>query len=328
MDRTERFYKIEQMLHHRQTVSVDAFLDELGVSRATFKRDLEYLRDRIQAPIVFDREAGGYRFDTTHQNTPHELPGLWFNASEIHALLSMQQLLSCIEPGGLLAPHIAPLQTRLMTILSQDDFQIDDIAERIRIVQANQRSINSKWFELLATATLRRHRLRITHYHREHDTTTTRDVSPLQLVFYRYNWYLDTWCHLRNDLRSFAVDAITQVEFLDKPARTVPKARLKAQLESGYGIFSGSKVQWATLRFTPERARWVAQECWHTQQKGQTQDDGHYLLKVPYNDDRELLMEILGHGDQVEVLAPASLRQRVKDVLNASARQYRHPIGA
>lgn len=323
MDRTERFYKIEQMLHNRRAVTVEAFMAELGVSRATFKRDLEYLRDRIHAPIVFDRELGGYRFDEQHKGKPHELPGLWFNAGEIHALLSMQQLLSAIEPGGLLAPHIAPLRTRLLAILSQDDFHPDDIAEHIRIVQANQRPVAGKWFELLASATLRRHRVRITHYHREHDDIMLREVSPQQLVFYRYNWYLDAWCHLRNGLRSFAVDAITAVEFLDKPARAVPKAQLKTQLESGYGIFGGSKVQWAKLRFTPERARWVAQECWHPQQKGRTLPDGHYVLDIPYSDDRELLMEILGHGDQVEVLSPASLRQRTQDALNKTLRQYR-----
>lgn len=64
MNRTERFYRIDQLLRERRVVSLGNFLTELEVSRATFKRDIEYLRDRLHAPIVWDREAGGYCFSS------------------------------------------------------------------------------------------------------------------------------------------------------------------------------------------------------------------------------------------------------------------------
>ena len=56
MDRTERFYRIDQLLHERRIVPIEVFLGELEISRATFMRDIEYLRDRLNAPIVWDRE--------------------------------------------------------------------------------------------------------------------------------------------------------------------------------------------------------------------------------------------------------------------------------
>lgn len=59
MNQTERFYKIDQLLNERVVVSFQELLDNLEVSRATLKRDLQYLRDRLNAPIVFDRDAGG-----------------------------------------------------------------------------------------------------------------------------------------------------------------------------------------------------------------------------------------------------------------------------
>lgn len=61
MDRTERLYKIDRMLNDRKVVPITEFLEELEVSLATFKRDLEYLRDRFNAPVIWDRDAGGYR---------------------------------------------------------------------------------------------------------------------------------------------------------------------------------------------------------------------------------------------------------------------------
>ena len=57
MDRTERFYKIDQLLQTRRPgVPAAEFLEELGISLATFKRDLEYMRERLNAPIVWDRD--------------------------------------------------------------------------------------------------------------------------------------------------------------------------------------------------------------------------------------------------------------------------------
>jgi len=117
VDRTERFYKIHRLLTQRKFVPRDAFLDELEVSRATFKRDLEYLRDRMHMPIVFDRDLGGYRIDE-EASTAHlyQLPGLWFSSDEIHALLTMEHMLERLQPG-LLGPQLRPLREMIRRIL-------------------------------------------------------------------------------------------------------------------------------------------------------------------------------------------------------------------
>ena len=100
MDRTERFYVMDRMLHDRKVVTRQQFVDALQVSVATFKRDLEYLRDRFHAPILWNAEKQGYEFGAPDGVSPaYELPGLWFNQSELYALLTMQQLLADLEPG-------------------------------------------------------------------------------------------------------------------------------------------------------------------------------------------------------------------------------------
>jgi predicted DNA-binding transcriptional regulator YafY len=177
-------------------------------------------------------------------------------------------------------------------------------------------------FAVVGSALLRRKRLLIAHYVRARDETIEREVSPQRLVYYRDNWYLDAWCHLRNDLRSFAVDAIRRAEIIEQPARNVPEKTLDSVLGAGYGIFSGRKVQWAKLRFTPERARWVSLELWHPKQKARFEKDGSYLLEIPYSDSRELVMDILKQGAGAEVLAPAALRKDVAAQLKAALDRY------
>ena len=93
MNRLERFYKIEQILNEQTVVSRETFLETLEVSLATFKRDLEYMRDRFHAPVVWDRDAGGYRFENSKSvGRRYELPGLWFDEKEAHALLTARLL--------------------------------------------------------------------------------------------------------------------------------------------------------------------------------------------------------------------------------------------
>jgi len=141
------------------------------------------------------------------------------------------------------------------------------------------------------------------------------------LIFYRDNWYLDGYCHLRKGLRSFALDGIKKAELLNKKAEEISEKELQENFSESYGIFSGKATQRAKLRFTPERARWVAGETWHGQQISSFDKEGSYILEFDYNQDPELVMEILKHGSGVEVLSPKSLRERViaelKKTLNA-----------
>jgi predicted DNA-binding transcriptional regulator YafY len=325
MDRSERFYRIEQLLNDRRVASFEQIREALEVSRATLKRDFQYLRDRLNAPIVYDREAGGYRFESASGAGPaFQLPGLWFNASEIHALLMMQNLLTEVQPG-LLGPQIAPLQTRLKSLLGSRDDAPEEVTRRIRIVHAAKRQADLKYFELIATALLKRRRLFIRHWNRGRDEETEREVSPQRLVFYRDNWYLDAWCHLRDEVRSFGVDAIRHAEPVERKAKEIPAKRLDETLGAGYGIFSGTKVQWARLRFTAEAARWVATEQWHPQQRGATDANGSYLLQLPYSNPTELIMDILRHGAGVEVLAPPALREAVRSAHARALELYAKP---
>lgn len=323
MDRTERFYKIQKMLSDRKLVTTEQFLKELEISRATFRRDLEYLRDRLGAPITWDSELGGYAL----QNIPGEnlsaLPGLWLNEFEIHSLLSVIELLRSIDPEGLIGSQVNPIRERLEKLLEKGDYSAREVSRRIRVTTLARRNTPTKFFEIVAHGLLARKRLQITHMGRQDNKLTEREISPQRLVYYRDNWYLDAFCHNKDDLRTFGMDSLEAVTLLDKPAVSIEEADLKAELESGYGIFAGTKHQIAKLKFSPFRARWVAKEVWHPDQKGEIQDDESFILSIPYSDERELLLDILRQGADVEVLEPKELRESVKSSLEKMNSVYK-----
>jgi predicted DNA-binding transcriptional regulator YafY len=313
MDRSERFYYIELLLRGRGCVSFDTLQQELDVSPATLKRDLQYLRDRLSAPIVYDRFDNGYRFDAEAAGMKgtarQELPGMWFSEKEIHALLTMHQLMAGLDDDGVLSRHLAPMMDKLQGMLGADESEAKELMRRVKVISPARRRVPSRHFELLGSALVQRKRVWLRYFKRSDRSTSEREVSPQRLVNYRNTWYLDAWCHASEGLRRFALDAVQEAKTLDHKARHVAIKDLESELDAGYGIYGGGgqRVKWATLRFNAEAAQWVANEEWHAQQKARWLDDGRYELQVPYSDPTELVMDILRHGETVEVVGDKAL---------------------
>ena len=139
---------------------------------------------------------------------------------------------------------------------------------------------------------------------------------------YRNSWYLDAWCHQAKGLRSFALERIRQQRVVEEPAREVSEAELSAHFDRSYGIFSGPADHNAELRFSPEMSRWVAEETWHPDQQGHFDENGRWVLQIPFSSARELVMDVLRYGTDVEVLAPQFLRQLVADIAAGTAALY------
>ena len=325
MDRTERFYKIEMLLRTRGCVSFQALLDALEVSRPTLRRDLAYLRERLNAPIVYDAHDNGYRFDgAVARGERHELPGLWLSEHEIHALLTMHQLLAGLDDDGVLSRHLQPLLDRLQGMLGADAAGSRELMKRVKLIGTARRRVPSRWFELVGSSLLRRQRLWLRYFTRRDRRESEREVSPQRLVHYRGTWYLDAWCHASDGLRRFALDAVRDARVLDTRAKPIALRELEAALDAGYGVFGGgdATVRWASLLFSADAAQWVASEEWHPRQEGRLRADGRYELRVPFTDPTELAMDILRHGDSVSVLGDKPLVALIRERLARAAAQY------
>jgi len=320
MDRFDRIFQLNNILQNsRRPVSHKRLEEQLECSRATVTRTIEDLRDRLNAPLEYDRKANGY-FYNQQIDQMFELPGLWFNASEISALLGVQQLLANLQPG-LLDHYLDPLRQRIDTILQHEHASSDNIINRIRILRMAARPAG-ECFQIVTHALAQRKQLSMEYYGRTDDVITQRKISPQRLINYRDNWYLDAWCHLRGALRSFALDAIQSAQIAAANAKEISDEQLDEYYTSAYGIFSGKADKQAVLRFVPECARWISNEQWHPDQQGCHLEDGSYELRIPYCNASELIMDILKYGADVEVMSPNELRQQVIDRLQTALALY------
>jgi predicted DNA-binding transcriptional regulator YafY len=311
----ERVFRIDQLLRRRVPPTLKDIQDALEISRATANRTIVFMRDRLGAPIQYDRERNGYGYT----DKAFDLPGLWFTPAEIEALLMMQALVEQLQPG-LVRDKLRPVEQRLRTLIGAGPLAGESILKRVRILATPFRPTGPSQFEYVCAATVERKKLRIRYYTRSRGSESIRVVSPQQMVYYRSNWYLDAWCHQSKAGRRFSVDSMLVAEIMDEPAFEM-RGSGEAGTE-GYGIFSGPAQRTAILRFNAEAGRWVQRELWHPRQTVTVLQDGSVELELPYSQPRELLMDILRHGPEVEAIAPPELRAEVAEAHRKAAALY------
>jgi len=321
MDKFEQALKLHKLLKQRRTPISRADLEfKLGLKRATTTRLLSFCKDLLHMPIEFDRDSGGYRY-LEQERESFELPGLWFNASELAALMSSQYLLANVQPG-VLQPYLEPLQQRIEQLLTHQQGGSTEVLKRVRILPLGSREVKLENFQQVAGALVQRQRLRVVYSSRGKDELTERWLSPQRLIYYRDNWYLDAWCHLREGIRTFALDGMEVLQVQGR-AKDLPDAKLDSHLTQTYGLFSGKATHKAVIHFSSNSARWVADELWHPDQLSRHIGDGKWELVVPYNNPTELIMDILRHGPDAEVISPPELRTLVAEKLSQALRRYR-----
>lgn len=315
-----KIYQLHQLLsNHRYPMPLQDILEDLECSKATFHRTYREMRDYLGAPIK-NRKGEGYYYDLA-ANEQYELPGLWFSSKELVALSLLEQLSQSFQPE-LVKQLLTPVHERLAKLLNQQNITETDWQSRIKIVSQWQRPCEPKHFSQTAYALLHRQQLEIDYWQWQTDDTQGRIISPQRLVYYRDNWYLDAWCHLKQALRTFSVDAIRQANLINERAIDINVNDLNEHVMPGYGIFSGEVIGHAKLQFSKHISTRVSRENWHPQQTFSWTENNEYVLTIPYSDLRELVRDILRYGNDVEVLAPENLRQEIKKELGETLKKY------
>lgn len=317
----DRIHELLAILSARRyPIKFKDLLALVDYSEPTLKRYIRKLRNEFGAPLHFDIKHQGYVLDKTDHDSV-QFPGLWFNVSELHSLLTIHELIDKLDPG-FLKTELLPLRTRVENILNVRGVKTGELTRRIHFIGVGIRVCCPLAFRLAATAVMERKRLKLRYHGRGDDKVSTRHISPQRLIYYRGNWYLAAFCHTRRALRTLALDRMSEVVPQGTECAEIPEEELLDHFTASFGIFAGHPEQEAILHFSKESARWVAEEKWHPNQQSQWLADGTFELRLPYADQRELAMEILRYGADVRVIAPPELQQAVRERLTLALAQY------
>lgn len=312
-----------QQLHrlfksHRRPIPLAKLAERMECSERTVRRHMDDMKTWFDAPLEYDKTANGWHYAETGET--FEIPGLWLTSTELQSLTLLLHVLENFG-NGLLNDELASVEKQIRKLLEARGISLAAVTEHIKVLPLGNRHTPGRVFQQVGDALLQRRQLKIIYSSYE-SQVTRRSISPQTLVYYRENWYLDAWCHLRNALRTFSLARVASVEETDEKAHTVPKVELQQHYTASYGIFAGSASHTARLRFLPEIAREISQQQWHPTQQG-VWEGNEYVLCFPYSDDRELIGDILRHQPNAIVEAPASLRDAVRSRLQAGLDLYK-----
>jgi predicted DNA-binding transcriptional regulator YafY len=282
--------------------------DHFEMSTATAKRDINYLRDRLCAPLAFDAKKNGFFYRDGFQLPFEDSPRIIF-------LLAMLGKLA--DEAGLGAlQEVKQLEQRLSTMISAD---YRTVVDALHCLWIEIESIDHRIFEVIIEAVVKK-RLLILQYRSIGGESSTRNVAPLQIINYQGRWYVSAFCSLRQENRLFHIGRVQHAALSDEH---IPEGISldRATLGQSFGIFQGKPKYTAEILFTSTAAELVKNQRWHKEQETVLLAEG-LLLRLPVSDDRELVMKILQYGAMAQVLSPPELIKRLQDEIIAMGQNY------
>jgi predicted DNA-binding transcriptional regulator YafY len=319
----ERIAALDRTIRAGRYPNAKTMADRLEVSHRTVQRDIEFLRDRLQAPLEYDAARHGYYYT----EPTFRLPSLTLTEGELVALFLAERVLRQYR-GTPYAPDLARAFGKLTAAL-EDPVTIDlgALGDEVSFRTTAAGEPDPALFAGLTAAVRGRRRVILRYYSASRDVESVREVDPYHLSCVDGQWYVVGHCHARRDVRIFALSRIRSME--DAGATFDPPAdfRLDEYLARSLSVMRGGDGERhrVRLRFTGEAIRYVRERIWHASQALEPTPDGGLVLAFELSHLREVERFALSWGADCEVLDPPDLRERMARTLNDAARRYRDP---
>jgi predicted DNA-binding transcriptional regulator YafY len=294
--------------------------EKFEISQKQAQREIEFMRDRLHAPLTYNPNQKGYELE----DTSYELPPVWFKEDELLALCLALRLASAL-PDRKLKKSLYELLEKFLTFRFLDSPpSLEDIKEKVSVKNIEYYKVDESVFHKVIDSLFRNEPLRISYYTPHKDETTERVIQPLHLLCYMGSWHLIAFCTLKKELRDFALSRIRLIEPSSQPIE-LPNGlpHVRDYIKKSFGVITGGESIEVCLKFVPAISHWISEQIWFSSQEVSRNEDGSVCLKFPVADFREVRREILKYGSSVEVLSPQELREEIIHEIERMSKNYR-----
>jgi len=309
----DRIYWLYNQLKLDKHPSCPSFISRFEVSKSTFKRDIAFLRDRLGAPIEYDRERASYVLT----DTSFRLPPYWFDRVQLFLILGLcRQFQAAKRPEP---EEIRNLRCRAEEILSIHYGR--DILDSVSFETIQWVGFEEKTMDTVLEAIMEKRLMSMIYNTAHSGETTRRTIEPYRLHNYMGAWHVLGYCLMRKCPRMFLLSRIEDPRLINRRFSR-PRFDPGVYLADTFGIYKGEFTTRVVLRFTPEIARFVKDEVWHRDQEIRETVDGGIILSLPVSDLTEIRRHVLKYGSRVEVIEPEELRRQVAEEAISVASLY------
>jgi len=305
--RISRVVQLLTTLQSGENYAVSDLAKMFGTSRRTIFRDLKELQT-IGVPYHYNAKTGSYAIDPEFF-----LPPIDLNLQEALGLLLLVhkasgQIQLPFKNSALLAA--LKIENNLPVKIRQYcNTALQNISTRVG-PQAPSKMLD-KTFAQLQKAIAKKNKVSMRYHSLFEGQIIDVELCPYHLMYNRRAWYVLGLSDLHKSIRTFKLNRIKELKSTEKYFVGGESFDLYDFFGRAWSMMPEGRIYNIKLRFLPMVANNVTEVQWHSTQKVRRNSDGSATIEFRVDGLREITWWILGYGDQVQVLAPKALRNKV-----------------
>jgi predicted DNA-binding transcriptional regulator YafY len=300
--------RIHQIIQSGSFPNATKLAAELEVSTKSIHRDLEFMRDRLQLPLEFDRARFGYGY-TEEVNA---FPTVQITEGELFALIVAERALQQYRGTSFEKPLLSAIRKMEQSLPETISLDLAEVERTISFRTRAEPILDLKVFDCLAKATAARQQLELTYRKPGIQQTEQRTVDPYHLANINGEWFLFAFDHLRKDIRTFVPARIKSVRETGRVFDRQKKFSLDARLRNSFGVHAGQGAFEVVLQFHKRVADYIREKKWHDSQQLRELDHGGVELRLKLSSLLEVERWVLSWGGNATVVSPVELGEAVK----------------
>ncbi len=299
--------RIHQALQSGRHPNAATLAAELEVSTKSVHRDLEFMRDRLELPLIYNAARKGYHYTEEVSS----FPTLQITEGELFALLVAEKALQQYRGTTFERPLISAFKKMADGLPDTVSLNIADWEQTISFRTRAEPILNLEIFDALAKAAAQRKQLQLTYRKPGRRDTELRVVDPYHLANINGEWFLFAWCHLRRDIRTFVPARIQEAKPTGKIFARPQKFSLEKRLRDSFGVQSGQGRHEVVLRFNELVSDYIREKKWHESQELRELEDGGVELRLKLSSLGEIERWVLGWAGNATVVQPPELAESI-----------------
>lgn len=306
---------LERMMHIHQAIQAGTYpnatrlANELEVSTKSIQRDIEFMRDRMELPLSYDRAHFGY-FYTEEVGA---FPTLQMTEGELFALVVAEKALQQYRGTSFEKPLVSAFKKMASSLPETISVNFDSWDQTISFHTSAEPIIDLNIFELLSKATTEQVQIEFEYRKPSAKRPESRTVDPYHLANINGEWFLFGFCHLRKDLRTFAPARIASIRRTKHRFKRPAKFSLDQRLRKSFGVIPGNQSYKVVVQFDELTSTFIREKKWHASQKLKNLPHGGVELTLELSSLIEVQRWILGWGASAKVIAPNELAEAVTE---------------
>lgn len=319
----DRMLRIHQEVQAQKFPNGSTLSRDLEISSKTVRRDVEFMRDRLQLPLEWDGARNGYYYSRPVTN----FPTMHFTEGELVALVVAEKALQQYRGTTFEKPLLSAIRKMEESLPDTISLSLSDIDQAISFRTSAEQILDLEIFDALSKAIATQKQLEFTYRKPGQKQSEQRRVDPYHLANINGEWYLFAYDHLRKDIRTFAPARIKAIKPTGKTFSRVSGFSLEQRLRDSFGVHSGKNKLDVVLRFDEKVADYIREKRWHDSQELKELNGGGVELRMKLSSLAEIERWILSWGGNASVVRPRELADSVnraaQKIIRSSGRRNR-----